>query len=292
MVFPIHDDSAKWWRDPSALIFEAALRRTVEQQHPKQSPEAWVVRNKFFKGKQVRWKMNLNRSERVEKDFAGKTYYNMPSAKSHEDRLERLRSDPVPKDPAAKAARKAELLYEQMALQQTVAERQTWKKLMDSEGEEGGTLATVVKHGSGSKGGVEAMVMTVVLGPEDAERLEQYEDEKQEKYGSVYWAGWSLEIVGTIEALWVDEDDTVHVHVEGKWQPATEDFEPGNVPRMVSRPNRRSPRDRSRARRGSQRRNRRLPRGRRGQVRGRMPEDMPTDMPPEMRMRGRGRRPR
>ena len=281
MVFPIHDESAKWWRDPSALIFEAALRRTVQQKHPKQSPEAWVVRNKFFKGKRVQWKMHLGSFERVEKDVAGKTYYNTPTVKSQEDRLEKLRSGPVPKDAAGKAARQAELLYEQIALQQMKAERQTWKKLLDREGDEGGTLATVVQQGSGSNSGGEAMVMTVVLGPEDAEKLKEYEEEKREKYGSDYWAGWSVEILGTIQALWLDEDDTLHVQVDGKWQRANEDFEPGNVPKRVAQAQRRTRRDRSsRGRRRSQRRSSRILRNRGARERGIPP------VPPELRPRG------
>ena len=260
-TFSISDDDPAWWRDPSGLLFEMALRRLIGTRHAEEVPASWLARNKHFKGKQLDWLVRIQAVDTITEEEAGEEYYRIRrDVKSQQQRVKeaKQRLQEQGKPPAEGGGRRdrrdrraappgmppgmppgafPEGMYGpgqgaqsvEDRLKQELAREQRQLDLITAESRKwkrlldskGGTILRLSYGGGESRSGSPPISLSVILPLKEAGKLENYQDDVSEKHRGVLRGNPPVHARGKIASLTYD-GQAISITLEGTWAKATD----------------------------------------------------------------------
>lgn len=135
----LYDENPKWWADIQAFAKEVSMRQIVGQLEPKHAVDAWLDRNKWFVGRNVKWKVKVSRRRALTKTMAGEMYFNkLNSKEAAEKTLASFKSGKRGAKAEPEAIRVV-MANTRRQIRQLEAEAAQYKLLMDGDG---GALVT------------------------------------------------------------------------------------------------------------------------------------------------------
>ncbi|MBL7133280.1 MAG: hypothetical protein ISS78_04225 [Phycisphaerae bacterium] len=144
----LYEDNPKWWIDVRLFAKEVATRQVIGQLEPKYAVGAWLGHNKWFIGKDVKWKLKVSRREALTKTMAGERYFKtLNNKEAIEKRMATYKSGKRGAKEAESEAIRVARATARRQIRQFEAEAAQYKVLMDGDG---GALVTgnIVKPAS------------------------------------------------------------------------------------------------------------------------------------------------